>query len=352
MINVVAMGREQLKSYKKFSRKYYQNRETIDLEFLRWKFRVGTPAASQLVTFSKKKDVVGRVVLSARQVAVNRNNFILTQVSDLLIDPNLRDPSCLLGLVSNYGALNSDFIMHTSNSSSDDIYKKLFKFPIAFMMKSYVVPITVSSLAAKFFELDFLARLLIPIDWMYQNFLVFVLRAVAMIGLKSHTTVGLMRVEKDQFYEFFHTVNPSQILRHEAFLKWRYQETPNAYEQVIVEYENGWALQAIFCVTTVEKKRVLVLMEVFANSRISLLMRCNLMKELMSLAIKRKVDLIYTIINPSNQYQNTVVGFPFLPVPDSVLPHSTPIYFRCDASSVDITSVSSIYFSAGDLDYF
>jgi hypothetical protein len=69
--------------------------------------------------------------------------------------------------------------------------------------------------------------------------------------------------------------------------------------------------------------------------------------------LAEKVDAIFTMVNPHSMISRKCVGFPFVKIPDKLLPHASPIYMRPRTDEhKEFKTDKSIHMTLGDLDYF
>ena len=97
----------------------------------------------------------------------------------------------------------------------------------------------------------------------------------------------------------------------------------------------------------------LVLMDFILDPESPLFARIALRLWLIRQAIISHADTIFTMINPFSAIARKCVGFPFIAIPDSLLPHATPIFMRARIDETkELETDQSIHITLADLDYF
>lgn len=96
-----------------------------------------------------------------------------------------------------------------------------------------------------------------------------------------------------------------------------------------------------------------VLMDVLLDVDIPLLARIALRLWLIRQAAAMGADALFTMINPGSEVARTAVGFPLIPIPERLLPHTTPIFIRvCGTEGKTLETDGSFHLTLADLDYF
>jgi len=63
-------------------------------------------------------------------------------------------------------------------------------------------------------------------------------------------------------------------------------------------------------------------------------------------------DIAFVMFNPENLELAKLASFPFVSVPDSTLPHPTPIFLHQRNNVLSEEAAKTLFFMVGDLDYF
>jgi hypothetical protein len=70
-------------------------------------------------------------------------------------------------------------------------------------------------------------------------------------------------------------------------------------------------------------------------------------------ALAAGCDILFAMFNPQSPLARRFIGFPFLPLPQRLMKHMTPIFvLDVDRSLADMAARSDGYFLLTDLDYF
>ena len=118
---------DEIEKFIEFSKTYYDNPETTEKNLLQISSWTKLQSSYHL-KLKKNNKILGRVVLNTRNINLLNKQVKATQVTDLLINQDNKDPMMFVKLVKSYNYLKNDLVIHTSNENSENIYKKFFKF--------------------------------------------------------------------------------------------------------------------------------------------------------------------------------------------------------------------------------
>lgn len=349
-IKVRPFSSEEVERFCDFSETYYDQMETNDVSFVTWKMKCNTSQPAEHLTIEEDGKMLGRAALFTRTYVTEIGSFTATQVTDLLVKPNVANPAIMITLVKNYTKLEPDFSFNTSNEKSDLIYRKLFKFEKVIEMVNLAVPLRTSR-----FLKDRLGPLSAPVAWVADAVLSSLWLAVewileALSGLESATRDS--PCANQQFFDDFREACPRQILRSSEFMRERYEQSIFDYRFIHITNAGKMIAQAPIRVAEFSGIRALVVLDVLSSEKLGSNIRRSLMKELLKQARETKSDLIYWLQNDNCEYLKPLYRFPLVKVPSSLLPHPTPIYFKSLNSNLNGTDFHDSYISLGDLDYF
>tara|TARA_B100001029_G_C15054839_1_gene453570 strand:- start:1369 stop:2424 length:1056 start_codon:yes stop_codon:yes gene_type:complete len=341
---------KEIHEFTSFSKTYYNNIETTDYEYVKNKF---TDYSNKHRSFHLKikndKDFLGRASLNERSLYIQNKKYIITQVTDLLVNKEYKDPMIFINLVKSYNKLNNDFVIHASNENSENIYKRFFKFKIIFNLTSYGFPIKFSKIIEKIFDKKIFVIKLIDIIY---NFLLSILFFILSI-------FSSLKLDECSIKEFdienrskFINKNPNTMERDTYFLNWRFEKNPNEYFfKKILKGKNSYGF-LIFRNTSHLELNVTLLMDILITENLNffdyLKLRINIIKE----AILSNNDIFFSIVNNNNKNLKKVFRFPIIPISDNLLQHGTPIFCSSIEKKLNIKNLKETHFTLADLDYF
>ena len=146
----------------------------------------------------------------------------------------------------------------------------------------------------------------------------------------------------------------SHLIRSNAFLKWRFQETLCWPARISRIERKGHFLG--FLVTrkvNLQDRSHFVLMDFILDPSISRCARLSLRLWLIRQTIQSGSDVFFTMANPFSSIARRCIGFPLIKIPEKFLPHATPVFMRAGTHGSEILeSNRTIHLTLGDLDYF
>lgn len=352
MIKLTDFSSSEITRFCDFSRNFYSSLETTSQQIISWKMGVGTERPATHLTSDDGDKMVGRAALIPRSFSHGGEQFEVTQVSDLLIDPNESGGGTLLQLVNNFKALNKQFVFHTSNQRSDVIYAKLFKFDELCRISASVIPIRPARLLKPAATQSLIKLAVFALDMVYMVPLRCLEHGLEVLGGRYQTVLTKARVQEEAFYKKFRSVCCVQFTRDQNFIDRRYVQAPFDYETLTVKIGENVVCQVFLRDTTVENKRALVVLDVLSTSQIRFNLKAAIIGALLRETRIRKLDLIFFMHNKKCKFTRDFAGLPFVEVPEKLLPHPTPIYWHSKNFAMDTRTFDKLYFSLADLDYF
>ena len=73
--------------------------------------------------------------------------------------------------------------------------------------------------------------------------------------------------------------------------------------------------------------------------------------KIIQISLKRKCDTLYTMGNKGSYMFKNLIGYPLFKIPDSILPHSNPIFFH-NVPKKHLEKIKKINFTISDFDIF
>lgn len=353
-ISVKTFEEADLKGYLVLSQLEYGATASSDANHTRWKHVDSQFGASLYVNLAEADCVVGRALIQPRSLRIQSKVFSLGQVMDLLIDKNHRStPINFINLTKTCGTIeNFDLVFHTSNERSFPLYSKLFRFANPFSLKAYGFPVRIAGMLS-----SILGRRIDALDWLVAPFHWLLGVGACVFSAMAKLDISERAMNDDELEAVCTKClrqSGSHLVRTNAFLKWRFVDAP-LWPATI--YRVDCKREFLGYVVTREMKldglNHLVLMDFMLAPDTPLLARIALRLWLIRQAVKLKADSFFTMVNPFSIIAHTCVGFPFINIPDSLLPHATPIFMRSRTdNNKELESNRSIHMTLADLDYF
>jgi len=333
----------------------YSSPEVVNIDHLRWKHLCNPSGSSTSVSLRNKLSIlVGRSFIQPRNFFVTPLKFCRgASITDLVINPEERNASTLIEMTR---AIKSpegfDVVIHTSNENSDPIYRKLFKFKIAFTLAAVGLPIRISNIIKPYLKSlllrDLIELLISPWRWLLQV-------TAFMMGLIGNIKLSVSPVDtviSEIFEEHREHAGP-HFERNQQFLNWRFAEGPIFNGQVEWVWIQGECLGYLaFKRVSLGGLNVLVILDAVLRRRLTLREAIALKFIAARLSIDHSCDAIFTLANIENPALRWLKGFPFLNIQDHHLPHSTPIFIHAQNEFDVLRSKNDIFFTLADLDYF
>jgi hypothetical protein len=245
-----------------------------------------------------------------------------------------------------------DVVIHTSNDASDLIYRKLFKFPIAFTLAASGLPIRVSNFLKSYFANPILIKVsdLLVSPWrLLLRASAQVMELVSGVRLAAEPTDRVM----SEIFEEYRQHAGSHFERNQRFLKWRFSEGPIFNGTIEWVWCQGECLGYLtFKRVTLGGLEVLVILDAVLRRRLTQKESIALKFIAARRAIESSCDAIFTLANLDSPALKWLKGFPFIHIPDRRLPHPTPIFIHACNEFESLKSKKDIFFTLADLDYF
>jgi hypothetical protein len=275
-------------------------------------------------------------------------------VMDMLIDRQHRTtPANFIQITKATGNLeNVDLVFHTSNERTYPLYSKLLRFSNPFALKAYGFPVRI---AGVFYSI--LGRRIDAIDWLVAPF-------HWLLGAISYLFIAMTRLDVSE-----RTMDDDELealcvkclshsgehfARTNAFLRWRFVDAP-IWTATVSRIDRRGQFLGYVVTRKMELGGLnhLVLMDFMLDPDAPFLARVTLRLWLIRQAIKSHADSLFTMVNPFSAIARQCVGFPFIGIPDKLLPHATPIFIRSRTGDYkELEADRSIHMTLADLDYF
>ncbi|MDC1227851.1 hypothetical protein N8Z34_02595 [Oceanospirillaceae bacterium] len=353
-LSVRNFSETDLNGYLELSQLEYGVTVSSDPEHIRWKHLNSEFGASLYVNLAETERVIGRALIHPRNLRTSLRNYKLGQVMDLLIDKAHRTtPANFINLTKACGNIEDfDLVFHTSNERSFPLYSKLFRFPNPFSLNSYGFPVRLAGIFSLFIgrRINVIDVFTAPFRW----FLLAMSYAVNFV-VRLEITENLMSDDEiETLCAKCLRKSGSHLTRSNAFLNWRFRDAPIWPAMISRVDRKGHFLGYV-----VTRKVVLdgqshfVLMDFILDPTVPYCASFSLRLWLIRKAILSCSDVFFTMANPFSNIASKCIGFPFINIPEKLLPHATPIFMRARTNDSDqMESDQSIHLTLADLDYF
>jgi hypothetical protein len=245
-----------------------------------------------------------------------------------------------------------DVVGHTSNELSDQIYRKLFKFPICCKLGATGLPIYFKNFLRPYVSFNLFLEFIDFIFIFWRGSLA-MLSQIFKILSNAQLISEPSRESIEEIFSKFKEIAGSHFERNLSFIKWRFQEGP------IFSGKIKWVSFADQCIgyiayreVTIHGLKVYLVMDVVMGRKLTWLEGVALKFISIDLAVKSSCDAIFCISNSNNPSLKFLEGFPFVSIPERLLPHPTPIFIHASEAIFPTENRKSIYLTLADLDYF
>jgi len=141
--------------------------------------------------------------------------------------------------------------------------------------------------------------------------------------------------------------------RNPLFLKWRFIEGPLFNGQVKwIGFRGVCFGYLVFKQVQLSGLNVCVLMDVVMRRKLTFMEGVAIKLLAVKFALDAASDALFTLANTNNSALEWLGRFPFISIPDSLLPHPTPIFIHASEEMYPLLNRKSIYLTLADLDYF
>lgn len=333
----------------------YSSQQVISGKHLKWKHLEGPSGKSLSINLRDQSGVlVGRSFIQLRGFLPN-SSLICNGglVTDLVIDPKSRNAASLISItkaVKSQGAI--DVAVHTSNELSDQIYQKLFKFPIYCKLGATGLPIYFKNFLRPHISFNLFLEFIDFVFILWRGGLA-LLSNFFCIFSNAKLISEPSRESVEEIFSKFKEIAGSHFERNLSFIKWRFQEGPIFNGKIEwVSFANQCTGYIAYREVTIHGLKVYLVMDVVMSRKLTWLEGVALKFISIERAIKNSCDAIFCIANSNNPSLKFLEGFPFISIPERLLPHPTPIFIHASEAIFPTENRKSIYLTLADLDYF
>lgn len=320
-------------------------------EHIAWKHLESPEGPSTAFSLFADGEPIGRTVLQPRAFQTSNQMLRGAFMVDLFIHPKFRGGPRFLQLMQAVEEVrNFDFVCHSANRISDQLFRAILCRPNPFGLSAYGMPLRLQWLKRMGFPKEF-AVVLEPgmRALLHASVLLFRSTNPPIFSDSPPDNIDFMRVR-----EAFASASGPHFVRSLEFLKWRYASSPvwsgNCRHIYLGDRYCGYLglsdvaiLGGRFCVLSD------IMLDPSLPKRVIRDIRLAMIVE----ALTADFDALYLMLNQRNAFARRLLGYPFFPVPERFLPHPVPLFLHAitpDAKA--LAQDAGTYLTLADLDYF
>ena len=295
--------------------------------------------------------LVGRTLSQPRTLKINGGRLNGAFMIDLYIHPDYRGGLNFMKVMEAVEADPTfDFICHSSNETSDMLFREMLKRPHPIKLAAFGVPLRISRLQISAPLKQFVS--------LFQPLIRCALRVRAAAVTRNASFV--LRDETPSSAEFdrvrteFEAAAGAQFERSLEFLDWRFKASP-CWDGSVRHLFSGDRYRGYIAFSHAEIMggRFCILSDAMIDPDLTTHERTQLRYAVLNEAMNNNLDAVYGMLNLDNPISQTLLGFPFVKIPEDFLPHPVPlfVYARREVAA-PLETETSTYVTLGDLDYF
>lgn len=345
---------KEIVDFIKLSRVEYGDLPTVtSFEHIKWK-HVENPCGSSLaVNLRDNKTIVGRLMLQRKIFYVDKKEVPVAFITDALVHPDYRRPSgnflSLMNSIKNIKDIA--LIFHTSNNKTEGIYSKILQFNNPFSLKGFGLPLSLKKIFSK--KNNIKNSVFNILNLPYKIALQAMINFVGFFSSINLTDINPSDNIFKKFCNDTYKKNNFLTARNKEIVQWRFENSPFWKAQLLHIYKDKkYCGYVVWRQVALNDLNFFVIMD-FLLDELSVMqnfyLRCLLVKK----AIKLNCNIIFTLLNPRSLISKKFLGFPFVQVPDKILPHANPIFVHAnDKFFSSLEKNDSLHITLSDLDYF
>lgn len=275
-------------------------------------------------------------------------------VVDVLLAPEQRSALAFTSLVRAQSKVPGfDLLVHTSNAVSDPLYRKLLRYPVAFELQAYGLPIRARRLAERVAGRSLPSAVeVLSAPWRWS------LTGLSAAGRSSAglalTEGGPADDELSSILQRFRALAGPHFERSARFLDWRFRQGP-VFKGNVSTLRFRDEIRGVLAWRMVELIGLdfLVVMDIVLAAPLTATERAALVVDLARLASQEGADLLFLMVNPANPLLSAFAKPPMIPISSARLPHPTPIFMLPRRDDLNwLREHASTYMTLADIDYF
>jgi hypothetical protein len=354
LLKIETLTRAALPSHMALAQSTYDDPLATDSAHFWWKHGVGPAQPSISIGLYEKDWLVGRAMVQRRRFRIDASTTVSGGlIFDVVLAPKHRNAANFISLVrAQAEPPDIDIVVHTSNATSQLLYERLLRYPIAFRLAAFGLPVRLRGLIRKLTGRAIPGVDLLTVPWRWA------LRAAAAICRRLsglNIEIGMpSESELQRFVPGFTKLVGPHFERNHAFLEWRFQAGPQFNGAVATLRRSGTPCGYIaWRMVSLEGLEFLVLMDLVLDAPLTLGQSLALRLDFIARACRDGADVAFVMMNPDAKLASAICGLPLIRILDQHLPHPTPIFVHSRRHDLDVSSKnSSMHITLADIDYF
>jgi hypothetical protein len=333
---------------------YGMMKSVTDTDHVRCKHLKAPYGISTAINLEHAGKVVGRAMVQPRLTYLYGQKISTAFITDVLIHPDFRRPaSNFISLMTSVKEIQGfPLVFHTSNNTTEKIYKDLLRFKCLFSLSGFGFLLNLRKIACQVLKIE---SPLFDFFSIPYKFLVLALSKTANIFFDYKLTKEKPEDSLlDKFILKEAIKNHCEMIRDSKFLKWRFIQSTVWQAQILYLYKDS-KLFGYVVLQNVELEGIqfTVVMDFAISKEVNAFQLLCLRFSIIQMALDHDSDAIFTLLNPLSSSSKRFVGFPWIKIPERYLPHKTPIFIHIkDPAIVNLENQTGFHITLADLDYF
>lgn len=355
-VSIELMSADRVSEHLELASLVYDTPQVIEKLHFTWK-HCASPYGVSLCVALRTDDakLAGRMLLQPRQFWAATDSVLTgATITDLVVDPKHRSATHLIGMIkAAKSPAGISLVIHTSNEVSDPLYRQLFKFKSEVELQALGIPVSLFRFLKRYTSNSQLRR---GLDMLTMAPIRLGLRAWA----KTQSLFSKVRfdarpsdAELDAILKEFRSCAGPHFERTPEFMKWRFNDSP------LFPIHIEWLWHGNECLgymawQRIEKRelQVFTIADLVTRRPLNASQAKAVKLLTIRLCIEHGMDAVFTLVNTKNPMLEGLASFPFLSIPESQLPHPSPMYFHVDAKNFPLDQRGVTFVSLADLDFF
>jgi hypothetical protein len=326
-----------VKSFVKIVKQNYSIKHSLTNKFnIIYKYLEYPIQPTYISTINDSKKVKGRICYISSNIIYKRKKIISLIPQDFALNKDYRSPfTNIINLIKiPYSNLSKNFVIHTSNENSDDLYNKILKYP-------------------RYFSIEFSCITLNPIFFLINsktlNRLFLIFYKILFISRDRNIQFKNDFISKKEILDLRKTYeNIPRFDRTDLFYKWKFKNSQK-YKIIKIYNNDNFLGYIILLHIDYNEKKISMIYDYFIKEECTK----KQIKTLIYQAIKESnisSDFLLISGNKNSPIYKMIKIFPFIKLPDKLLPHSSYFYGR--SSNRGIKHINKFHHCLIDQDWF
>ena len=351
------VSEEMLGAFAELTDTYYSGEAANEGVIVRWRHLEGPLAPSTAVELVSGNEHVGRMWIQRQAWRVRSSRIIAANPIDFLIREDHRKLPAFLSLFKATMKKSheiADFVVHSSNPLTDDLYRKLMKFKPVTELDGAVLPIRPFAVAKTGGVVDAkiigrMADVLVAGCW----------RLLSLIARAGGVALSAAPApdEQERIVDLFHSEQEVCTERGALYRAWRFAGAGSvSYEQQWITRRGKTVGYLVFSDRDVRGSKGRFVIDFVYPQQPGRLALISLWLQVAGSAARSGREAVFFFYNKSNPQLAAIGGFPLVTVPRSRLPQQIPVFVRLSehlpAELDQPVAWASGYFVMSDFDMF